>query len=157
MKTIKRIVILFCCCMLAFVFAACGSSGSKPAENNELAKFAGEYSFFCTDIMGYHVQIEELEGTTTTLKEDGTGYLDWGEDNKGPISEWTVDDAEAGKITIKAGVATMEGTIVDGVLSIGMTDIITSVYALDGADTSGIQLMTPDELPADIVEDLLSE
>lgn len=145
MKTWKRMMGLLFAVVIVFALAACGKSKPGSSEN-PLSKYAGEYVFYCVDLAGNHIAVEEFVGTTTTLNADGTGYLDWGEDNKGPITEWTVDDESAGAITIKAGVSTMSGTVKDGILRITLEEDLVSVYALEGADTSALPLVTPDEL-----------
>ena len=39
--------------------------------------------------------------------------MDWGEDNQGPITEWSADGED---LTFQAGVATITGTVKDGVM-----------------------------------------
>ncbi|WP_405346276.1 hypothetical protein [Ruminococcus sp.] len=94
------------------------------------------------------VQIDEMKGYSVTLSADGTGSLDWGENNNGPISEWTVDGE---KLVIKAGISVMNATMKDSVLTIDLSDSdysMFSVFVSDSADTSSMPVITADEYAA---------
>lgn len=70
------------------------------------------------------------------------GYLYWGEENQGPIDWWTVD---GGALQIQAGVAVIDGTIDDGIMTVELDDGFWTLFALPGADTSGIAPVSIDD------------
>ena len=80
-------------------------------------------------------------GRTVTLETDGTGYLDWGDDNKGPIDWWTMD-GEA--LQFKAGVTIVDGTINNGIMILEMDDGFYAYFTLPDADTSDISPISVD-------------
>ena len=70
--------------ILIVSLCACGKPDPRAA-------MAGKYSFYAMKLGDSLVQIDEMKGYSVTLSADGTGSLDWGENNNGPISEWTAD------------------------------------------------------------------
>lgn len=121
------------------IMTACGKKADPLLE-----KYAGVYSFYSLYLYDTHVISEEFEGTTTTLEANGKGSLNWGEDNKGPISEWTAK--EDGSIVIKAGVSTINGKVEDGVMFLELTEDLVTCYVTEDADTSQMPRVTVDEL-----------
>lgn len=131
-----------------------------PAAASGLDEYAGEYTFICTrfsaaymsdmleydgeaqDIPDQYVDMPERAGETVTLEADGTGYLYWGEDNQGPIDWWTVDGSA---LQFQAGAAVIEGTIIDGIMTVELDDGFWALFALPGADTSGIAPVSIDD------------
>ena len=139
MKIIRKVTVLIC--ILAITASVCACGKKDPL----LEKYAGTYTFYSMLLNGQHVIFDEFEGTTTILEANGKGSLDWGEDNKGPISQWTVDDDDNGKLTVKAGVATMDVEVHDGIMFIDLGDDMISVYVTEDADTSSMPRVTIEE------------
>ena len=144
-----------------------GSPGSsirvaveQTKDTVDLSAYAGEYTFLCVrfsaayvtaafeldgeaqDIPDQYVDMPEMAGETVTLEADGTGYLYWGEDNQGPIDWWTVDGSA---LEFQAGAAVIEGTIIDGIMTVELDDGFWALFALPGADTSGIAPVSIDD------------
>ena len=142
-KTVKIIALIIA---LAALISLCACSSSSP----EAEAASGTYKFYAILLDGYYVDLPDFEGRTTTLKADGGGALDWGDDNKGPISKWTIDGE---KVVIKAGVAEMNATLKDGILTVEMsndTKPMSAVFIKDGADTSSMPVITTEEYAAKI-------
>ena len=159
MKALKRSVCILLALILMSALSVCASAETKPAAQGPEA-YAGEYTFLCArfsaayigsmyklgdeinKIPDQYVAMPKMEGETVTLKADGTGYLYWGENNQGPIDWWKMDgDA----ITFKAGVAVIEGTIVNGVMTLTIEDGFAACFAAPGADSSGVKPITLDK------------
>ena len=172
MKACKRSVCILLVLTLMLMLSACGGTSAKtepaaeatPAATAtaapDLEKYSGEYTFFCTklsaayvgrmyelsaaidDIPDQFVAMPEMAGETVTLNPDGTGYLYWGENNQGPIDWWKMDgDA----LEFQAGVAVIDGTIVDGLMTLTIDEGFAACFAAPGADTSGLKPITVDE------------
>lgn len=142
MKKTLRITALILALASLLLLCACASADSAASAA------AGTYTFYAAVIDGYYIDIPEFEGRTTTLDADGGGALEWGDDNKGPISEWTIDGE---KVVIKAGVSEMDATLKDGILSVDLSDDTLTmfvVYVKDGADTSSMPVITSEEYAA---------
>ena len=137
MKNVCKLTSAVLALILVFMLCACGG---QPAD--EKSALAGKYTFYALYLDGYYIDVEEMQGQTVTLDKDGTGALDWGEDNNGPISEWTAD---SGKLVIKAGVSEMDAEVKDGVMIIDLDDGFKVCFVTDKADTSGMKKITQDE------------
>lgn len=140
-KTVKLTALI-----LALILSAslCACAPASP----EAEAAAGTYTFYAIVLDNYYVDLPEFAGRTTVLKADGSGALDWGDDNKGPISKWTIDGE---KVVIKAGVAEMNATLKDGILTVEMSNDImpmSAVFVKDGADTSSMPVITSEEYAA---------
>ena len=128
----------------------------EPA-GTELEAYAGEYSFLCasfsaaymdrmyelggagSDLPDQYVAMPDMAGQTVTLEPDGTGYLYWGDNNQGPIDWWKMDgDA----LQFQAGVAVIDGTIADGLMTLTIDDGFATLFAAPGADSSGVKPIT---------------
>ncbi len=88
---------------------------------------------FCNS--GDYIYSDQVTGYID-LEDDGTGYLNWGEDNQGPITKWSADGED---LTFQAGVATITGTVKDGVmvldeLNLWLAREDVDVEALDPVD-----------------------
>lgn len=141
MKHSIRMVSLLLTVILIVSLCACGKPDPRAA-------MAGKYSFYAMKLGDSLVQIDEMKGYSVILSADGTGSLDWGENNNGPISEWTADGE---KLVIKAGISVMNATMKDGVLTIDLSDSDYSMFSLfvsDSADTSSMPVITADEYAA---------
>ena len=155
MKRIDGIILVT---IAAFTLAACGSAqekdvaadGSSEAAQDsgitaDLSEDAGEYVFYGTLMDGDFVLLDALEGTTTTLNPDGTGYLDWGEGNQNPITEWRTEN---GLIIIKSEENSFAGSIKDGVLMVEIGSVngnFVECYVREDADTSDMPQLTAKE------------
>ena len=155
MKRIKGTAALLLALLMTLSLCACGGSAPAataapaateapaPAEaENPLAPYAGEYKEYSVIMDGTHLILDGYEDFSVTLAADGTGYLDWGADNQGPISGWSKD---GDKVTVKAGVSEMDGSLKDGVLILEMGDGFALCFAKDGADTSSMPRITLEE------------
>ena len=137
----KRTIAILLAVMMLAALCGCAQEVKDPRDEN-----AGVYTFYAFGINGSYVALEDMKGRTVTLNGDGTGALDWGEDNNGPITEWTLDGE---KVVIKAGISTMDATLKDGILTV---DISTNgenwevVFVTEKADTSGYTLLSEDEM-----------
>ena len=161
MNALKRTV---CILLVLTLMLTLGVFGAASAEAKSAAKgmaaYAGEYTFQCAkfsaayigrmydlggainNIPDQFVAVPKMEGETVTLKPDGTGYLYWGDNNQGPIDWWKMDgDA----LKFQAGVAVIEGKIVDGLMTLTIEDGFAACFASPGADSSGLKPITLDE------------
>ena len=158
MKATKILSLLLALCLVLSLGACAGSSQSSQS-GSDLSAYAGTYTFFCTLMEGgaaipegvdvdvaslepQYVAPEQMTGWTVTLKADGTGSLYWGENNQGPVSKWSMD---GDKISLSAGVSNMTGTLRDDLLTLGMGDGLTVLFAGPKADTSAIHPLTNEE------------
>jgi len=100
--------------VLMLSLAACGGTAEEPngTEETEGGGMAGHYIVYGFYNDGSYIYNDQITGSID-LEEDGTGYLDWGEDNQGPITEWSADGED---LTFQAGVATITGTVKEGVM-----------------------------------------
>ncbi|MBO7703116.1 MAG: hypothetical protein J6S26_01625 [Solobacterium sp.] len=112
----------------------------KPAEVVSQLTDAGTYKALGMSLDDYIVESDSLNGYTIELAEDGTGYLNFGADNQGPISSWD----NSGTFTMKAGVSDFTGTLKDGVLYLDLGDNIVLCFAQDEADVSKLEVITMD-------------
>ncbi len=137
---------------LSVSFAACGSSTSEeaPAEKTEDAKTAdvvseltdaGTYKALGVRLNNYIVESDSTKGYTIELAEDGTGTLNFGDDNKGPITSWD----NSGTFTMKAGVSDFTGTLKNGILNLDLGDNLVICFAQDQADVSKLDVISMDE------------
>lgn len=136
----KRSILLAVCLCLGLLLAGCG--GSTAGETADVEACAGTYTSIGLYLDGQYLTEESFSGMVTTLDADGTGSLDWGEDNQGPISEWTAED---GKLLIKAGVSEMEGTVADGVMVLDLGDGIMLAFVGEGIDVASLNPIPLDE------------
>ena len=137
--------------------AGCGSSNSvseiandsKPEEAAqpapaEAAGDEGTYNALGLKMDDAIVETDSLKGNYLEFREDGTGYLYFGDDNQGDISSWSND----GSFSMKAGVSEFTGTMKNGILELNLGDDYVITFAKDDADTSALKVMTLDEYKA---------
>ena len=108
----------------------------------------GEYTLFAVQNDGYTADSDDMDTySTMTLSEDGTGSMIMNDDAL-EITEWTEVN---GTLTIAfPDGSSIQGTIRNGLAAMdiwGTGDMI-AYYAKEGADTSGIRIMTVDEILA---------
>ena len=160
--------------LLLLGLAACAKTpapSSGSSDGGGLAAYAGEYSYFCVRMEGnyaadslgieidpgllesQYVRVEEMVGETVTLKGDGTGSLYWGEDNQGPISQWSLTGEQ---ISISAGVSHITGTLKNGLMQLDINDGFTAYFALPGAEPSSIQPLSSEEYYDYVMKQVLS-
>ena len=118
---------------------------AAPETENPLAPLSGEYKGYSLVLDGTYLIWEDLDGYTVVLDADGTGALDWGADNRGPISAWT---AEGETVEIRAGISVMNGTVKDGVMLLDLEDGLVLCFVKDGADTSAMERITTEQYKA---------
>ena len=108
----------------AYLAAAIGYEGELPEPDTQ------------------YVDYPSMAGYSVTLDSDGTGYLNWGEDNQGPIDSWSL---EGTSLLLKAGVSEIRGSLENSVMTLILDDGMELCFALPGADTSGIETITLDQ------------
>lgn len=132
--------------------AAAETSAAEPETEAETMEAAaefpveGEYRMFGAQNEGLTVSSEEMGmESILILTEDGKGSMTMDEDQM-DITSWTSED---GKITITmADGGSADGTIGGGIIALdvmGTGDVIM-LYAVEGADTSGYEVLTKEEL-----------
>ena len=144
---IKRIIAILTAAALIFLLCGCSKTDTSSKEAEAAA---GKYTFYAVRMGGSYISVDEMEGQSVTLNADGTGELDWGENNRGPISEWTINGEN---LVIKAGVSVMEAVLNDGVLMIDISSDEYSWYTCyvnDKADTSDMKRISADEYAAQV-------
>lgn len=110
---------------------------SKKQTEGDL--YADTYTCIGLCLDGQYLSNDDCASWTTTLDADGGGSLDWGKDNRGPISEWSVED---GKLTIKAGVSVIDGSIADGVMLLNFGDGLIMAFAGRDADPDKLDIIS---------------
>lgn len=145
-----RILALLLVLCLAAGLCACGAPAASPTpqaapETAAPVPQTGEYKGYSLVLDGYYLIWEDLDDFSVTLAADGTGYLDWGEDNRGPISSWT---AEGETVEIRAGVSVINGTVKDGVMLLDLEDGFVLCFVKEGADTSAMERITTEQYKA---------
>ena len=158
MKSTKLLSLLLALCLILSL-AACAGPNQSSESTADLSAYAGTYTFFSTIMEGgagvpegvnvdpaslepQYVAPEQMTGWTVTLQADGTGSLYWGENNLGPVSKWSIT---GDKISLSAGVSNMTGTLRDDLLTLGMGEGLTVLFAGPKADTSAIHPLTNEE------------
>ena len=151
-KYLNLLIKLLAVTSLSVSLAACGTSTSEetPKESAEdspvteaVSKLtdAGTYKAVGVKLDDYIVESDSTKGYTIELTEDGAGNLNFGEDNKGPITSWD----NSGSFTMKAGVSDFTGTLKDGILYLDLGDGIVICFAQDNADLSTLKVISMDE------------
>lgn len=110
---------------LAYVAAAAGFEGPLP------------------DVDDQYVDYPTIAGSTVTLNSDGSGYLDFGEDNRGPIDSWSVDGST---LRFQAGVSDFEGSLENGVMTLTIDDGFALCLALPDADVSAMHIVPLEDM-----------
>lgn len=134
MKNIKRFIVLFLAAALVFALCSCSSNGIT-GEYKTFAIGFEEYGYVATGSGDFY------DGSVT-LNSDGTGSIVINEDSK-DIKSWTA--ADDGAVTVELSDSTVTGTVKDGVMRLDYDDL-SVYYVKDGADTSSIHLLSPEEL-----------
>ena len=157
MKKTKKLLPLLLASVL--IFTLCAVSGAAPASA-EGADAAGEYSFLCArfsaaylestlktgrepvpNVRDRYIDAPQYAGYKITLNADGTGYLFFGEDNQGSIDTWSTDGET---LRFQAGVSEFEGTIADGLMTLGITDGCSLCFVLPGTETADVKPISPE-------------
>lgn len=153
-----RIAALLTVLLLLCVPAACAAPEAAEAVRDieGFSPWDGEYVFFCAilspaymdaivdfdeeyrDIGDGYVTYEAMEGAAVTLNADGTGALDWGENNRGPIDWWHVD---GDMLTFRAGAAEISGTVRDGFMTLDIEDGFRACFAVPGSEPDDLEVM----------------
>ncbi|MCR5576009.1 MAG: serine/threonine protein kinase [Oscillospiraceae bacterium] len=85
---------------------------------------------------------EDMEGWYVELKDDGTGYLYWGENNQGKIDEWELN---VETLAFKAGVSDVVGSIKDGLMRIEIAEGYDIYFAAEGAKLLEVELISMED------------
>ena len=144
---LKHVLVRGLPALLVLTAAGCGGKSSsgkddKPAEAAAETSDAGTYKICGVNMEDSIVMLDTLEGYYLELKDGGTGYLYFGDANKGDISSWALD---GDKFTMKAGVSEFTGTIKNGILELDLGDGDMITFAKEGADTSALEILTMEE------------
>ena len=126
----------------------------QPTQAEEIAEkypaadlpVEGMYTLFAVRNQGYSVRSEEMAADSTiTLKEGGTGSMSIG-DQSMEISDWSLEDGTV-TITMDDG-SSASGELRGGIIELKAygDDGPLLVYAQEAADTSGYELLTPEEV-----------
>ena len=119
-------------------------AGAATAESAAMTP-DGKYTSIGLEMDGYIVNGDGLSGWTLDLTKDGAGTLNFGEDNKGPITSWSVDND---KFSMKAGVSDFTGTWENGVLYLNIgsdSEKYVSVFVKEGAAQPSAKVVSLDE------------
>ena len=118
----KRIVItVLCACVMVAVLCACGSV---------------TYTLIAYDYDGFVIASDSMT-SVLTLRDGGSGTMEVN-GSSGRIT-WTEED---GNLVIHAGSESLSGTLRDGIATVDFSDGSRMYYAVDGADTSSLNVMT---------------
>ena len=122
------------------------ASFGRKKEGGELEnqKFEGRYDILGLYLDDNYVKDEMFAGWYLELDEDGEGYMYFGENNQGDISEWSMN---GDNLVLKSGVSVFEGksTIKDGVLLLDFDNDMVVAFASESADRSKIKVLSSDE------------
>ena len=115
----------------------------------------GKYTFLGILTGPYYILDDRFASYTIELKKDGTGRIDFGEENH-EITSWTREDAE---LTIRTDSTVNKADWDDGLLYFHIrkgTDYpdLVLAFAKEGRDCSGYAVKNMDELTEVIVEEL---
>lgn len=151
---LKHVLVRGLPALLVLTAAGCGGKSSsgkedkpadtaaEPAAAEKEDSAAGTYKICGVNMDDSIVTLDTLDGYYLELKDGGSGYLYFGEDNKGDISSWALD---GDKFTMKAGVSDFTGTIRKGILELDLGNDNVLTFARDDADTSALDILTMDE------------
>ena len=164
MRSVTRPLLLLLILLLLFSLPACGRSAApepdavptaEPTEvptpapagpPSPLTRYAGIYEAYSVYTQGRYVRWEQMEGDSVELRDDGTGWLNWGEGNSGPISEWST---KGDGIVIMAGVSVMDARCDGKVLYIDLGDGMELCFTTPDADTSAMPIVDKEALSGD--------
>lgn len=110
------VLMMMCCCTAG---ATEENSDVQKNEKTDTSSYTDTYTCIGLYLDGHYLSDEDFFHMTTTLNADGSGEIDWGENNFGPISEWSVEDD---RLLIKAGLSEIEGRLKDGVMVLDLGD-----------------------------------
>ncbi|MBR2761991.1 MAG: hypothetical protein IKD66_12595 [Solobacterium sp.] len=140
---------------LVFSLAGCGSSASAPSQASAapdngtaaaetVKEFAadGKYTSLGMQVKDYIVTDDSATGLKIELNKDGTGSLDFGGGNAGPVSSWSESN---GNFSMQAGVSDFTGTLKNGILDLDFGDGLVIVFAQDGASYDKSKVISVDE------------
>ena len=134
-----RIVVLF---VLLCLLCACKGE-------NALSEYAGSYTLFAYDYEGYALESGDMT-SEISLKQNGRGKMTMNGET-GSFDEWTIDGES---ISLRSGEDEIVGTIRDGVLTLDFGDGTILYYARQGADTSGVAVLSAEEYYESIVQSM---
>lgn len=140
----KRFLVMALAAAALLTLCACGA-------RSELAPYAGEYTLFAYDIDGYVREAAEMS-SVLTLKKNGTGRMTINGDTAS-ITSWEVD---GNALALTSGADTLTGTVEDGIIVLDLGEGIW-FYAADGADTSGVAVMSREEYFSALADSILGE
>lgn len=123
-----------------------GLSGPEKTEPDDIKEinYTGRYDAVGIYLNDYYVKDEMIDGWYLELNEDKAGYMFFGEDNQGDISEWLMD---GDKLILKAGVSVFEGnsTIKDGILLLDFENDMIIAFCSSEKDLTRLNVISADE------------
>ena len=134
--------------------AAPEAEAPQEAESEAAPEFAaeGEYVLFGVTNEGYSVAAAELGmESSLVLNADGTGSMKMG-DEEMPVTEWSLTE-DVAAITMEDG-SSASGVLRDGIFELDIygTGEMLMLFSQEGADISGYELLTREELMAKMQE-----
>lgn len=121
--------------------AAVNAAGAAETEAEE--KIAGEYPLYAVESEGLIIGAADMEmNASLILNEDGTGGMTM-DDDYNAFESWSAAD---GIVSILADGETATGTIENGVIKLELETDFYGYFCKEGADTSGIAVMSMDDL-----------
>ena len=164
----KRLLLIIMILLLAGLILSCGKgrsdndagSGNTRTDASFLRKgseaddgdpdedpdkdYSGKYEAVGLYINDCYVEDEMFDGWYLKLDDDGTGFMYFGEDNQGDISDWSMD---GDSLTLKAGVSVFSGqsSIKNGILLLDFDNDTLIAFADPDVDRSSLNIVTLDE------------
>lgn len=136
MKNMRRLAAI----LISMLLLVQPVMASAPAAEGAEKAGQGIYGLFAVTFEGYVVEATDIT-SVLGLFEDGSGFFTVNNDGRA-VDEWSVDGDQ---ITVKTDEETLSGTLTDGIIALNYKDGGTFYYAAEGADTSGIPVMTKEE------------
>ena len=136
MKNMRRLAAI----LISILLLVQPVMASAPAAEDVRKANQGIYGLFAVTFEGYVVEATDLT-SVLGLFEDGSGFFTVNNDGRA-VDEWSL---EGDNISIKTDEEMLTGTLMDGIIAIDYKEGGTFYYAKEGADTSGIPVMTKEE------------
>ena len=122
----------------------------EPEPEPEVPAFPpeGDYTMFATESEGYVVTTEASSLVSVlTLAPDGTGRLVMDGETSEVFSQWTLEGEDL-TLVPEGEDPPLTGKLQNGILVLDVWGMYDIYFARDGADTSAVQTLTPEEAMA---------
>lgn len=116
----------------------------EASEDTDRKQYQGRYDAVGLYLNDYYVQDEMSDGWYLVLNDDGTGYMYFGEDNQGEISDWTMNGES---LMLKAGVSVFEGksSIKNGILLLDFDNDMIIAFCTSEVDPTSLNIVSAEE------------